>query len=184
MDHPEGIAYHGPLTLTAETLPELLARVESPPPVVSIDTETISLKDRTCIGLGTGLGPDEAVYFRVLPDPSPYYEVFQSIVCNPNIVKVYHNALFDLDVLSSLAMIMGWPEVDASNIADTSIAGRVQGLESSLEALSLRVLDMVCLNYKEVVPARHTGLDVPWTAIARKCLIDCLATRRLYDGLF
>jgi len=94
-----GIAYVGPLSLSPETLPELLSRIDNPPTLVAIDTETISIKDKTCLGIGIAFSPLEAVYLRAIPDASPYIDHLSNIMCNPKVTKIFHNALFDLEVL-------------------------------------------------------------------------------------
>ena len=184
-----GIAYIGPISLSTDTLPQVLAKLESPPSLVAVDTETFSVKDKTCMGIGVSLGPDEAIYFRVIPDPSPYIDQLIPILCNPLVLTVFHNALFDLDVLTTYGEIMGWPPVDLSNIGDTSIMGRVQALQSSLQALTYQLLGYYIQSYGELLVAEGGGrkkhpLDIDWSVIANKCLQDCLATYRIYPKLW
>ena len=178
-----GIAYIGPHSLTERNLPTILSPLGSPPNMVAIDTETVSLKDRTCIGVGMALSSIEAIYFRVMPDASPYLDSIIGILCSPHVLKIYHNALFDLGVLTIYGDIMEWPPIDMSNIADTSIMARIQGLEAALGPLALQILGMDIPTYEATVPPRHTSLDVPWGEMAGKCLKDCLATYGLYEHI-
>ncbi len=183
-DHPDGIAYIGPETLNSDSLNRVLARIDAPPPVVAIDTETISLKDRTCVGIGLALSREEAIYFRVLPDMSPHVDHLMHVVCNPDILKVYHNVMFDLDVLSVEAEDFGWPEIDTYKVADTSTLVRVQGIEHQLGKVAANLLGMFIDSYEMVVPKGKNTLDVPWHEIAHKCLHDCLATYGIFDELW
>ncbi|KKL15224.1 hypothetical protein LCGC14_2507800, partial [marine sediment metagenome] len=87
------IAYIGPHDYTEGQLIERL-KGESPG-TISIDTETISLKDRTIIGIGVGLNPREAVYFPILPEESKYLPLCWELLSRPS-TKVLFNALYDL----------------------------------------------------------------------------------------
>lgn len=183
-DHPDGIAYIGSETLNPDSLRRILARIDTPPPVVALDTETISLKDRSCVGIGMALSSDEAIYFRVLPDMSPYVDHVMNVVCNPDILKVYHNAMFDLDVLTIAGEEWGWPAIEKTNIADTSILVRVQGKDAQLGMVAIGLLGMDIISYEAMVPIRKNTLDVHWGEVAKKCLDDCLATYRIFDELW
>ncbi len=184
----EGIAYTGPLTLTNENLPSVLARLDSSIGMVSCDTETISVKDKTCLGIGVALSEDEAIYFQVLPDMSPHIDALVGVLCNETVLKVMHNALFDLEVLSIVGFIWEWAPIDLINIADTSSMARVQGMQAGLHDLSLNLLDWYIMTYEELIygdrdKKRHP-LDIPWEEVANKCLQDCLATYRIHPLLW
>ncbi|KKM94143.1 hypothetical protein LCGC14_1201220 [marine sediment metagenome] len=184
----EGIAYTGPVTLTDETLPGVLARLNSDIGMVSCDTETISVKDKTCLGIGVALSEVEAIYFQVLPEMSPHIDVLQGVLCNEEVLKIMHNALFDLEVLSIVGFIWEWEPIDLVNIADTSSMARVQALPAGLHDLSLSLLDRYIMTYQELIygdgdKKRHP-LDIPWEEVANKCLQDCLATYSIYPKLW
>ena len=180
----QGITYTGPLTLSVDTLPELLAKIDNPPDMVALDTETISIKDRTCIGIGIAFSQTEAIYFEILPDRSPYISHLVNIVCNRSVLKVYHNALFDLDVLSSYADIIGWwPPIDTFNIGDSAILARLLAMPATLEYLARTILDITIAPYKEVVPSGHNSLDMAPGIMAQKCLDDCMATYGIWKPL-
>ncbi len=187
-DMTEGIAYTGPVTLTDETLPGVLARLDSSIGMVSCDTETISVKDKTCLGIGIGFSEDEAIYFQVIPEMSPHIDALIGVLCNEDVLKVYHNALFDLEVESIVGSIWEWPPIDLINIADTSSMARVQALPAGLHDLSLRLLDRYIMTYEELIygdgdKKRHP-LDIPWGEVASKCLQDCMATYGVYSKLW
>ena len=61
-------AYLGPSQDSEEALLEHLFLSDYP--TLAIDVETVSLKDRTLIGIGISPNPNEAFYFPVLPEPS------------------------------------------------------------------------------------------------------------------
>lgn len=180
----QGIAYTGPLTLTVDTLPELLAKIDNPPPMVALDTETISVKDRTCIGIGVAFSRIEAVYLEILPNRSPHIAHLINIVCNRSVLKVYHNALFDLDVLSSYSDILGWwPPIDTHNIGDSAIIARLLAMPATLEYLAYTLLGITIAPYREVVPSGHNSLDMAPGIMAKKCLDDCMATYGIWTPL-
>lgn len=183
-EHPDGIAYLGPKVLNSDTLRRILSTIDAAPPVVAIDTETVSLKDRSCVGVGIALSREEAIYFRVLPDMSPHVDHLMHVVCNPNVLKIYHNVMFDLGVLGVVAEDWGWPPIDTHNIADTSTAVRVQGIEHKLGVVAANLLGMYIDDYDMVVKKGQNSLDVPWSEIAHKCLNDCLATYGIFDELW
>ena len=184
-----GIAYIGPVPLTTDTLPGILARLDLPPSLIAVDTETISIKDKTCIGIGIALSAQEAVYFRVLPDMSIEVDHLINCLCNAAITKIGHNILFDLQVLATVREELGWPSIDLTNIADTSIMARVQGLEASLQSLTYTLLGRYIQSYGEMLVEEGGGrkvhpLSIHWSKIANKCLQDCLATYQLYPKLW
>ena len=189
------LAYWGPHNYTIEQFVERL-KTETPE-YISVDTETISLKDRSLIGCGVALNPQEAIYFPALPEPSPYLELLWRLLSLPSI-KVLHNALYDLISLSDYWMeVTGEsPIVEAGGlfigpvqtgsrtrplIADTSIMGQVQGVPSiQLAEMSSRYLNWKIDTIQDILPARQNMLDLETSVVARKCLHDCLATLRLF----
>ena len=183
-----GIAYVGPMSLSMETLPEILEKVNNPPSVVAIDTETISVKDKTCLGIGVAFSPTEAVYFRAVPEMSEHINSLTNIVCNPKVTKIFHNALFDLEVLTIIGDIWEWPGIDTTNIADTSVMARVQAMESSLYMLSMVLIDRLIMTYEELVldggDRKKHPLDLHWSRLADKCVQDCMATYGIYEKLW
>ena len=184
----EGIAYSGPLTLTDQTLPGLLDCIKNHTGKIACDTETISVKDKTCLGIGIALNEKEAVYFQVLPYMSPHIEVLIHVLCNPDILVIYHNAIFDLEVLTIVGSIWEWPKVNMTNIADTSSMARVQGLPAGLHTLTMLLLNRSIMTYEELVldggDLKKHPLDLDCSHIADKCLQTCLATYGVYSTLF
>ena len=184
----EGIAYRGPLTLTDDTLPELLDRIRNHTGKIACDTETISIKDKTCLGIGIALSEEEAVYFQVIPEMSPHIDILTHVLCNKDITVIYHNAIFDQEVLSIVGSIWEWPTINMTNIADTSSMARVQALPASLYNLAEKLLGRTIMTYEELVldggDRKKHPLDIGWDRIADKCLQDCLATYGIYSYLW
>lgn len=184
----EGIAYRGPMTLNADTLPTLLDRIRTHTGMIACDTETISIKDKTCLGIGIALSEEEAVYFQVLPYLSPHIDILTHVLCNPNVMVIYHNALFDLEVESIVGEIWGWPPVNMTNIADTSSMARVQALPAGLHTLTMMLLNRYIMTYEELImdgtDRKKHPLDIDWSKVADKCLQDCLATFGIFPHLW
>ena len=61
--------YRGP---TSNDSPDVLIdRLLHPPTnMIAVDTETVSLKDRTMLGFGIAISPNEAYYIPVWPERS------------------------------------------------------------------------------------------------------------------
>lgn len=79
--------------------------------IVAVDTETISLEDKTMIGLAIAPSPYYAVWFA---EDSLYLHIALSILRNPNVTKVLYNSKFDFDVLKPFG-------IDESNFEDPMI---------------------------------------------------------------
>jgi DNA polymerase-1 len=168
------VTHFGPNPVSKELFNQQL--VESPPPVIAIDTETISLRERMPIGFSIATSPDEAWYFRTYPNADPEVELVKPLLVNPKIKKVFHNAPFDL---RSLPLVV---PIDRTNIADTNVMARLIGrLETQLFMLSEEV-------GRVIAPAQSllseynakTMLDIPFEAVARKCCDDSEVTLALY----
>ena len=187
------IAYLGPLTTQAD----ILARIQEHHPVVAIDTETIGLKDRTCIGIGVCIAPDERFYIQVLPETSPLLPYVLRMLADPTVTHVYHNGIFDLGIISHLVSQLGRDEYpDYSNIQDTMLMAKIQGREGDLLTLAVEYLGFEPwtgiqqllevsggLSAKGLPRKAKNMLEVPWEKTAFKCLRDAQATFNLYYKL-
>lgn len=191
------IAYIGPHDYNEEELIERL-KGESPS-TISIDTETISLKDRTIIGVGMALNPREAVYFPILPEESRYLPLCWELLSRPS-VKVFCNALYDLyamteyraageqgggawlDALVQEARLPSW--LGHGKLADISTMAHIQALPSgALADMSRAYAGFKIDTIADILPERKNMLDLETAVVARKCLDDCLATYRMYDKM-
>lgn len=144
-------------------------------PLLAVDVETISLRERIAIGVGIAISSETAFYFRLFPEESP--AVPWHLLKDGRITKIYHNALFDATALREY-------EVDVTNILDTSVMSRLLGYRfNSLLDLGF-VHQSEVHEAKELMPKGGTMLDVNDDVVARKCMQDCLATYKLFQELW
>lgn len=171
------VSYYGPNTVSKELFTQQL--VESPPSIISIDVETISLKQRLPIGFAIATAPDEAWYFKVYPELDPEVELLKPLLANPKIKKVYQNAMFDVRVLP-----IGLPdfEIDDTNVADTLVMARLLGKPLvKLSELSPEVgMYIQSANDLLVEYQAKTMLDIPVEATAAMCASHAKATLALF----
>jgi len=151
--------------------------VNSKPSVVGIDVETISLKERIAIGVSIALKPKLCFYFQLFPEVSP--AVPWSVLKDPTITKVIHNAPFDLSALREY-------EVDNTNIIDSSIIARLLCFRFA-DLLSMGVAHQMEVHDMKEILEEHkakTCLEVPQSVMARKCMQDSGACLKLYEVLY
>ena len=134
--------------------------------IVGVDTETISLDDKSLIGLAIAPSPDYAVWFR---EDSPFLHLALGILRNPNITKVFHNSKFDFDVLEPFG-------IDETNFEDTEILAYTLNLPQKLYNLVThlgRIIDTKFFEFK--IPKGGTMLEV-WKTdpnfVIQKCCVD------------
>jgi DNA polymerase I len=170
------VLYFGPDHATKELFNQHL--VESPPQFISIDTETISLKERLPIGFAIAVSPSEAWYFKVYPEPDPEIAMLKPLLANPNIKKIMHNCMFDVRVM---ALALPY-QMDDSNIADTNVMARLLGkAETKLgilaEEVGLKAQDApsILLEYNA-----KSMLEIPPEALAAKCANDAKVALALF----
>ncbi len=154
--------------------------IESPPPVIAVDVETISLNERMPIGFGIAATPDDAWYFKTYPEYDPEIDLVLPLLRNPAIKKVMHNAMFDLREFPLIA-----DDVAYSNIADTNVMARILG------RVETKLAFLYDDHRRPVTPAKtlleQTGvrgatmLDVEPIKVAVHCMEDCMATYALYQ---
>ena len=60
-----------------------------PPNKIAIDTETVSLKDQTLLGVGIATSPNDAFYLDI---NDPDLHKLMKIMKDPAIKSIYHNA--------------------------------------------------------------------------------------------
>lgn len=150
--------------------------VTSPLPVISIDTETISLKERMPLVFSIATSPQEAWCFNLYPEPDREIELVLPLLRNPKIKKVFHGAMFDLRALP-LAI-----DIDSTNIADTNVMARLLGKQFT------KLTDLAPEVGREAEDAAllisrcngKTMLDVPPMERAKKCANDAQITLALY----
>ena len=184
------LAYFNSGPPSTEDPDTLIDRLLHPTGPIAVDCETISLKDKTCIGFGIAISPWEAFYVPVLPDRSTLLERAYSLVeARSPLLKVYHNAAFDIDVFRNLIESEKLGELDVWNIQDTSIMAQVSGMRSALDVLGKEVLGYDHLftiqellgEPKERGIKRPNMLDVDYELVAEKCCNDVRTTYALYE---
>ena len=161
-----------------------LSTLDSYWPVIAVDTETISLKNQVCIGIGIMFGPHR-LYVQTYPELTEIATKVMWLISRPDITKVYHNVFYDYRVLCDLAEEEGLNIPDLTNIADTSLMAKVSGHSASLEDSSIELLNFSNeYSIKGLLAEaghRATMLDVPIEMVAAKCLNDVYATYNLRD---
>lgn len=177
------IKYRGPAESAEEMMESLRGAY-----VLAVDTETINIKDNTCIGIGIQWSDTEAAYFQVLPYTSNYLPEVMRILGDRERTKIYFNGMFDLRVLKELAFDEGYDQPDSTNIDDASIMAQIQGYpDHSLYTLTKQLLSYENpLSIKELLLAagkKATMLDVPMEDVAEKCLNDVWSTWNLFYKL-
>lgn len=139
---------------------------------IAIDVETISLDERTPIGVSIAPDSNCAFYYPLFPDISPY--IPWKILRDPNRIKILHNCMFDLDVLD---------DISPHNIFDTCLVASWVGLPWALDDIApgLGMYDKMSIS--EILPKGKTMLDIPEELVARKCCQDTIATYRLWEQI-
>lgn len=168
------VTYFGDKIVSRELFNEQL--VYSPPSIVSVDVETISLKERLPLGFSIATSPSESWYFRTYPALDREIELVLPLLNNPNIKKVFHNSMFDLRAFPLIC------DIDTSNIADTNVMARLLGkIDTKLLELAPEV-NRIAQDAADLIAeyGGKTMLDVPEEAVAAKCANDTQVTLALY----
>lgn len=141
--------------------------------LISVDVETISLKERIAVGVGISITPRCSFYFPLFPNQCS--KVPWHLLQDPSVTKVFHNSLFDLSALREY-------DVDTTGIMDTNVMSRLlchkhSGLSDLTWLHEMEVHDMkaVLLEHKA-----RTTMELPPEVCAKKCMQDTSATLQLY----
>jgi len=145
--------------------------IDSKPELIAVDVETISLKERIALGVGISVKPTTSFYFVLFPEPSPVTP--WHLLKDTSIVKVFHNALFDLSAMREY-------EIDTTNLKDTNVMARLLCHKfNKLSELSF-IHQMEVHEATEYIPKGGTMLGVSQEIVAKKCMQDSGATLKLY----
>lgn len=152
---------------------------ESVGSVIAVDIETVSLIDRTMLGVGIATSPDDAFYFT-----TPEIDAALPVLKDPDITKVYHNCMFDIYGLYDY-------DVDMTNMDDTAVLARLLGLPGALKGLcfNLAVKNLIphitVFGMKEVLDEFGTKTCdlMPERYVAEKCALDVKATFHAHRSL-
>ena len=152
---------------------------------LAVDTETISLKDRTCIGIGSGTANSQW-YYPTYPSNSKWGSLLGSVLAPANQSrKLYHNFKYDYPVLRAT---LG--PIDDKEIEDSYLIALQMGMSSGLEYIGKGLLgfsDMFSISdlFAETGKGdKATMLDVPEHRVALKCMNDVKATYHAFDYLY
>lgn len=167
------VAYLGPgEPESSEEALELVVQAAHRQGFVAVDTETISLKDRYCIGAGAAAGEHRAYVMRGTPN----WPAMLGLIEDTQLVRVFHNTMFDAEAL-------GLDPEHLYNIADTSMMAQMQGMPAALQTIAYDACGLLIKIISDILPERKTMLDVPFPVTAAKCLDDVMATQALYKTM-
>ena len=157
---------------TRQAGPGIIADLLNSRGPVAIDIETPSLTDRRIIGVGFATDPDNAYFIR---RDSPYMPI--SMLEDPHILKIFHNAEFDIPALESHFGIR------VNNYTDTIVAAHIAGLPPKLSALADMFLGVFRLDIKQLLEKYQATdmLGVPVPEIAQKCAYDVRDTWEIFN---
>lgn len=172
--------YYGPSTVSKELFYQQL--VDSPPPVIAIDTETIALKDKTPIGFAIATSPSHSWWFNCLPEHDLEIQLLQSLMQNPGIKKVYANCMFDLKVQELI--FQEW-QPDLTNIVDILTCARLLGRAKASVATLAEEIGWSAQSIQELFEEYGVKdmLKLPRAAVAAKCELDARVTLAIHDFL-
>ncbi len=153
--------------------------IDSPPPVIAIDCETISLKEKLPVGFSIAVSPTEAWWFDCYPEHDLEIELLNSIMSNPAILKVYANVMFDIRLLPLI--FQNFP-VDESNIIDVLVMARLCGRTDAKVSELAEEIGREAQNAKDMLDeyGAKTTLDLPEGILARHCATDAQVSLALY----
>jgi DNA polymerase I-like protein with 3'-5' exonuclease and polymerase domains len=173
--------YYGPETDCDKNDRYKTLILDARPKLVAIDTETISLVDKSPIGLGISVDEDHSFYFPLVDGPNGYVPWF--LIQDPEVCKIFHNATFDLDVLDMAAYSAGAGDIDSTNLVDTSVIARTM-LEPDVS------LPWICwkvgketTGMADILKRFHvsTADKLPLLEVALHCMQDTQVTFALYN---
>lgn len=165
-------AYFGSLTDAGEIRRLFDSLLSEPPSIVALDTETVSLKDTTPLGIGIALPSGDSFYFDFNDPELPWHLIWPSTVR-----KIWHNSPFDLS-----REVLGRFSPDIDNIDDTAIITRMLNIETELSVAS-EELDTQTESSKVLLNRFNAKkmTEVPRIDVATKCCRDAQATMQLFQ---
>lgn len=112
--------------------------LDNMPHAITIDVETVSLKDRTPVVFSVAFSPYEAIVFDILSDTPRELELLLPMLNSMNTIKIGHNLMFDLGVWPLLPVVGN--HLNKTNIFDTNVAARLLGYTET----ALPILAPIC----------------------------------------
>ena len=142
---------------------------------VAVDAETHNLQYTQPVGIGIAASGEEAFYFTIEPELED--EIPWKVLIDPGVLKVFHNALFDLNTLIDF-------HIDDTNIVDTSTICRLLCQPAKLtEAVGRFLPGMEVHDMSEYISGSQTTMELPLEVLSRKCCQDVMATYALHEVL-
>lgn len=142
---------------------------------IACDIESPSISDNRVLGIGIATSATDAFYF---PSYTDFYFISMLLMQHPGIVKLFHNALFDMKALSDSSSIIPSP------VYDTLQAAKQHGLPGKLKTLAdglgIAIDDIPDVLRQEGV---KTVDELPPDLVAEKCCWDVIATWKLWDAI-
>ncbi|KKL76186.1 hypothetical protein LCGC14_2047420 [marine sediment metagenome] len=153
--------------------------VDNPPRIISLDTETISLKEKLPIGFAIAVSPTEAWWFDCYPERDLEIEVLASLMSNPGIKKVYANVMFDIRVQPLIFQNFTF---DESNIDDVLVMARLLGRTNARVTDLANEVGRDAQDVKDLLDEYgvKSMLELPHEVVAAKCANDAMVTLALY----
>jgi len=170
----DNVTYTGIAPRDKDLLTEVMV---STPPIIGVDTETISLEDKTMIGLAIAFNEYDSFWFR--NNGSIFFEMALRLLHNPNITKVFHNSKFDFDVFER----NNFP-IDHTNFEDSEILAYTLNMPQKLYNLAASLGFSIPIEYFNFdIPKGTTMLDKPMELICGKCGLDSRLALKCWNRL-
>lgn len=149
------------------------------PKYVAVDVETVSLDDRTILGIGIAVSPQDAFYFPIGSGHLPW-----EVLSDHTVKKIYHNGLnFDLHAIHDNGYT-----IDEENTIDTTILARlIPYCPLRLSEITEVMLDGFHTTDLKELMSEHNCKDIrglPESVIAEHCCLDCQATFAFYNKYY
>ena len=136
--------------------------------IIGVDTETISLEDKTMIGLAIAPNTEYAVWF--VAKDNPLLEIALSILRDPKVKKIFFNSKFDYDVLEPY-------NIDLTNFEDAEILAYTLNIPQKLYSTVFHLNGVVPKEFAEFSFAKGTTtLDLDPNFVLQKCCTDARLT--------
>ena len=144
----------------------------SPPGIVALDVETVSLKDRRVLGIGIATPANDSFFFDIFDTGMPWHLIQPSPT-----KKVWHNAPFDLSW-----EVLGKFGADIENIEDSIILTRMMPAIPNELRYASQFVQTQTEDMGDVLARGGVTrvIDLPWLVVAEKCCRDALATMQVF----
>ena len=157
-----------------------LRMLETEKASIAVDVETISLEDKTIIGIGISNGQGTAY----AGTDALWFKDILKIIADNKITKIYHNGRFDIGLIEEQFDVYSWP------VEDTMLAANVLGWPGKLAELSQTHFSTRWPSIPELLhhhlskkKQRQNMLEVPSEETSYKCANDAYYTYKLWHDV-